>query len=100
MSPLLGITVAVTGFSPVQTNVLSHYFSTVIRRDVLLADGLSLYDFSMRGDIEKPVEKTWVPRFLHRDAGDVSGENEVKTTPRNPFPPVPPIWGYSTGETS
>ena len=46
------------------------------------------------------VEKTWVPRFLHRDAGDVSGENEVKTTPGNPFPPVPPIWGYSTGETS
>ena len=65
------------------TKVFSYDFSTNSRRDVLFGSGLSLYDLSTSSR-KTPVEKTEVPRLLHRDGDEVTGETEVKHSSRNP----------------
>ena len=49
---------------------------------MLFGSGLFLYDLSTNSR-KTPVEKTGVPRLLHRDGDNVTGETEVKLTPRN-----------------
>ena len=67
----------------VTTKAFSYDFFTNSRRDVLFGSGLFLYDLSTNSR-KTPVEKTGVPRLLHRDGDEVTGETEVKRTSRNP----------------